>query len=99
MKTSKRFFYLLIVISIVVALFYSTLLGLIILVADIGYYFYLGRRARMATLALAGRTDAQVSKETIIQKEVVRIPCKYCNTLLDPVNDATCPNCGAPVKF
>ncbi|MFI5450317.1 MAG: hypothetical protein ACHQ03_11205 [Candidatus Bathyarchaeia archaeon] len=33
----------------------------------------------------------------IVEKEVVRIPCKYCNTLIDAFRNNTCPNCGAPL--
>ena len=31
----------------------------------------------------------------ILEKEVARIPCKFCGNLIDPVRDATCPRCGA----
>lgn len=35
-------------------------------------------------------------KETVvIQKEIVKVPCKYCGMLVDPVRDAKCPSCGA----
>ncbi len=30
----------------------------------------------------------------VVEKEVVRIPCKYCGALVDPVANTTCPNCG-----
>jgi Zn finger protein HypA/HybF involved in hydrogenase expression len=37
---------------------------------------------------------------TVIQKEIVKIPCKYCGALIEITGGATkCPNCGAPVKF
>lgn len=37
-----------------------------------------------------------IQKETV--KEVLRVPCKYCGTLLDPISDRRCPSCGSPVK-
>jgi len=39
-----------------------------------------------------------VKETTVIQKEVLKVPCKYCGTLLDPVRDRYCPSCGSPVK-
>jgi hypothetical protein len=38
-------------------------------------------------------TPAPVVKETIV-KEVVLIPCKYCDALM-PQTSTFCPNCGA----
>jgi len=35
------------------------------------------------------------NKTVIIEREVVKIPCKYCGMLVDPVRDAKCPSCGA----
>ena len=46
MPRNRRFFYFLIIVSIIVALFYSVLIGLIVFVADIVYFFYLGRSVR-----------------------------------------------------
>lgn len=40
-----------------------------------------------------------VKETTVIQKEVLKVPCKYCGTLLDPVRDRYCPSCGSPVKM
>ncbi len=38
----------------------------------------------------------ETKQETkIIEREVVKIPCKYCGTLVDPVRNEKCPNCGA----
>lgn len=38
-------------------------------------------------------------KETVvIQKEVVKVPCKYCGALNDIVAQKTCSNCGAAIK-
>ena len=33
----------------------------------------------------------------VIEKEVVKIPCKYCRALFDPYRNNTCPQCGAPL--
>lgn len=32
---------------------------------------------------------------TVYTREVIRVPCKYCGTLLDPIQNKTCPRCGA----
>ena len=39
-----------------------------------------------------------VKQTTVIQKEVLKVPCKYCGTLLDPVRERYCTSCGSPVK-
>ncbi|MGA2875596.1 MAG: hypothetical protein ABSE82_08665 [Nitrososphaerales archaeon] len=101
MPRNRRFFYFLIIVSIIVALFYSVLLGLIVFVADIAYFFYLGRSVRRSGNHIYGEMpdEPAVQRETIIQREVVKIPCKYCKTLMDPVRDKACPNCGAPIDL
>jgi hypothetical protein len=104
MPVNKRFFYFLIVVSIVVALFYSILLGLIVFVADLGYFFYLGRNARKLSNPSFGEmrnepTLPAVQSEPSIQGEGMKIPCKFCNTMIDPAKDKTCPNCGAAVDL
>jgi hypothetical protein len=33
----------------------------------------------------------------VLEKEVVRIPCRYCHTLVDAFRNSKCPNCGAPL--
>jgi len=33
----------------------------------------------------------------ILQKEVVKIPCKYCGNLIDAFRSNSCPKCGAPI--
>lgn len=38
-----------------------------------------------------------IHKETIIQREIVKVPCKYCGTLVDPVPNNKCPSCGAKI--
>lgn len=30
-----------------------------------------------------------------VRREVLRIPCPYCGTLVDPIRERKCPNCGA----
>lgn len=37
----------------------------------------------------------KTSHPTVIIKEIVRVPCAYCNTLVD-VTEKRCPSCGAP---
>ena len=36
-----------------------------------------------------------VATNTVIEREVIKIPCKYCGNLIDPVRDDRCPRCGA----
>ncbi|HZY94089.1 MAG TPA: hypothetical protein VFE98_04405 [Candidatus Bathyarchaeia archaeon] len=47
------------------------------------------------------REDFSPPEQTVVQREiereVLRIPCKYCRTLLDPIREKNCPNCGAVV--
>jgi hypothetical protein len=36
---------------------------------------------------------------TVIQKEVIKIPCQFCGSLYDFTSGVSkCPNCGAPIK-
>jgi rubrerythrin len=83
-----------------ITLFISILLGLILLVGVIVYYTWKARTARKfaGSDGIDSVSPQPVQKETtIIQREVVKIPCKYCGTLVDPVQDQKCPNCGAAV--
>ena len=45
------------------------------------------------------RSGNEVTKEIhntqVIEREVLRLPCKYCRSLVDPVRNTTCPSCGA----
>jgi hypothetical protein len=38
------------------------------------------------------------NQPVVIQREVVKIPCRYCGMLIDPVRDAKCPSCGANLR-
>ena len=31
----------------------------------------------------------------VVEREIVKIPCKYCGNLIDPARDDRCPRCGA----
>jgi rubrerythrin len=45
-----------------------------------------------------GRRLAAPSVTTVVEKEVVKVPCKYCGDLVEITGEATkCPNCGAPI--
>jgi hypothetical protein len=36
----------------------------------------------------------------IIQKEIIKIPCKFCGALVELTSDVNkCPSCGAPIKI
>jgi hypothetical protein len=35
------------------------------------------------------------NKTLIIEREVVKIPCRYCGMLVDPARDSKCPSCGS----
>jgi hypothetical protein len=39
------------------------------------------------------------NKTVVIEREVVKIPCKYCGMLVDPVRDSKCPSCGANLQI
>jgi hypothetical protein len=41
------------------------------------------------------REQKEPGQTVVIQREVVKIPCKYCGMLVDPIRDAKCPSCGA----
>jgi hypothetical protein len=41
--------------------------------------------------------NSPAQQTTIIEREVIKIPCKYCGTLNDAVRSQTCSQCGAPV--
>ena len=41
------------------------------------------------------REESPVKEKVIIEREVAKVQCKYCGTLVDPVRDNTCPKCGA----
>jgi hypothetical protein len=34
----------------------------------------------------------------IVEREVVKTPCRYCGTLVDAFRSNKCPNCGAPLR-
>jgi uncharacterized OB-fold protein len=44
------------------------------------------------------RSGNEVTKEIhdtkVVEREVLKVPCKYCRSLVDPVRNATCPSCG-----
>ncbi|MGA1975008.1 MAG: hypothetical protein ABSG92_05170 [Conexivisphaerales archaeon] len=39
---------------------------------------------------------AEPEPNVVVKEEIVKIPCKFCGTLVDPARDRACPNCGAP---
>lgn len=95
---SRTLFYFLIILSLVTALFFSILAGLIILIASVAYFSYLNRLAKKSvnpSQVPEGQPSA-VQKETI-ERDVLKVPCTHCNALVDPSKDKTCPSCGAPV--
>lgn len=34
----------------------------------------------------------------VIERERIRIPCRYCGVYVDPIANRTCPNCGSVLK-
>ena len=34
----------------------------------------------------------------VVEREVVKIPCKYCGNLIDAFRNNTCDKCGAPIR-
>ncbi len=51
--------------------------------------------AKTAIKGAAGDTKEIVHEKEII-KEIVKVPCKYCGTLVENTSER-CPNCGAPL--
>ena len=47
------------------------------------------------------RSGNEVTKEVyntkVIEREVLKVPCKYCHNLVDPLRNGTCPNCGGKI--
>jgi hypothetical protein len=44
------------------------------------------------------RRETPPQRETVIvQKEVMKVPCRYCGTLVDPVTNSKCPSCGGKI--
>jgi DNA-directed RNA polymerase subunit RPC12/RpoP len=37
----------------------------------------------------------QNQSTVVVSREVLRIPCRFCGTLIDPIQSMTCPKCGA----
>jgi len=42
--------------------------------------------------------SSKASPNLVIEREVVKVPCKYCGTLIDVFRSNTCSQCGAPVR-
>ncbi len=44
------------------------------------------------------RSGNEVTKEIyntkVVEREVLKVPCKYCRSLIDPVTNTYCPSCG-----
>ena len=49
----------------------------------------------LAKSAIKGAASATVQKEIV--REIVKVPCKYCGSLVENTRDR-CPACGAPLK-
>ncbi|MCP8316297.1 MAG: hypothetical protein H3Z52_06460 [archaeon] len=45
---------------------------------------------------LAGEVEER-APTIVIQKEVLKIPCKYCGELVDPMVNSRCPRCGGRI--
>lgn len=46
-----------------------------------------------------GGTLIAPSVTTIVEKEVVKVPCKFCGTLVAITGETTrCPSCNAPIS-
>ena len=39
-----------------------------------------------------------IMNKEVTQREIVKVPCKYCGTLNNLATDKFCSGCGAPVK-
>ncbi|HVP22580.1 MAG TPA: hypothetical protein VMS77_01555 [Conexivisphaerales archaeon] len=45
--------------------------------------------------AISGEAAAPEAN-VVVKEEIIKVPCKFCGTLVDPIRDKACPNCGAP---
>lgn len=54
------------------------------------------RKMREPPVPVPSQQPQVIYKEVI--KEVVKVPCKYCGSLID-ITGQKCPNCGAPIKY
>ncbi|MGA2873923.1 MAG: hypothetical protein ABSE82_00170 [Nitrososphaerales archaeon] len=97
-RKNRRLFYILLIVSLVIALFISVIIGLIVLVANVVYFFYRGKSPSKSDYAALNEMPNE-SQESALQRDTVKIPCKYCKALVDPVQDKVCPNCGAPIDL
>lgn len=55
------------------------------------------QKAKMSQVSFSNEPTQQ-SPAVVIQREVVRIKCKHCGTLVDPASERKCPSCGAPAS-
>lgn len=39
-----------------------------------------------------------IREKEVTQREIVKVPCKYCGALNNLATDKSCSSCGAPVK-
>ena len=46
-----------------------------------------------------GRRAQESARVIVVQREFVKIPCRYCGMLIDPVRDSKCPSCGANLRI
>ena len=78
---------------------FVSLVGLFLLVVGI-VLIVLGRNTKEVVLVSAPGTAVApniIQKEAVVQKEIVRVPCKFCGTLNDLATAKFCSSCGAPV--
>lgn len=61
-------------------------------------YTLLDAQSSQALSAVRPAPIAQRPVE-IVEREVLKIPCKFCGNLIDPVRDTKCPSCGATITL
>lgn len=42
--------------------------------------------------------SSKLSPTIVVEKEIVKVPCKYCGTLVDVFRNNMCSQCGAPTR-
>ncbi|MGD0145919.1 MAG: hypothetical protein ABSB53_03585 [Nitrososphaerales archaeon] len=62
---------------------------------------YKDRVTQVEDFSRSGHEQAPtvIKETTVIQKEVLKVPCKYCGTLQDPLRERYCTSCGSSVKI
>ena len=99
MNSSAVLGVILLLIGLFMFLFISIVIGVtLIVIGLIMIYFRRRNAAKTRQLESMRSPPAAPASTVIIQREVVKVPCKYCGTLNDLATSKVCSNCGAPLN-